>query len=390
MITKIIMPQMSLTMRFGIVSAWLKKEGDAVSRGEPVCTIEGDKASVDIEAPASGVLLKILAQPGEEFPVKQPIAFIGDAGDEIVTEPDQISEPSIESPKAHAQQPSGSSDERIKASPVALRLAKEMGIDLSQINGTGPDGLIGKEDVLAFQNKKPAEKVPANEETRLELNSIQKVIASRMGQSNREIPHFHLTSTCCMTKANEFRKKANQTQVDGIHITLTDLLLWAVSRSLVQHPLLNSTFAEDHIVIHSQINPGLAVNTPKGLVVVVFKNADAKSLSAIAKERSELVEKAMSGKQSADDLSDCTFTISNLGMFGVEAFDPIISPGQAGILGIGALKKEVFMDEEEKTSAIETAAITLGCDHRVVDGVSGAEFLASLKTLMENPANMFA
>jgi len=389
MITKIIMPQMSLTMRYGIVSAWLKKEGDAVSQGEPVCTIEGDKASVDIEAPASGLLLKILAQPGEEFPVKQPMAYIGEKGEEIVTEPEQDYEQPAEAQKTNTQNFSEFSNERIKASPIAQRLAKEKGIDLSQITGTGPDGLIGKEDVLSFQNIEPAEKVPANRETSLVQNSIQKVIASRMEQSNREIPHFHLSATCRMTEANEYRKKVNQTQHQEIHITQTDLMLWAVSRSLVQHTLLNSTFTEEQIVIHSQINPGVAVNTPKGLVVVVFKNANAKSLIAIAEERSELVEKAMNGKQSVGDLSDCTFTISNLGMFGIESFDPIISPGQVGILGVGATKKEIIMDEEGKITSIETATITLGCDHRVVDGVSGAEFLTSIKTLIENPENMF-
>lgn len=389
MITKIIMPQMSLTMQFGIVSSWLKKEGDAISKGEPVCTIEGDKASMDIEAPTSGVLLKTVAKLGEEFPVKQPIAYIGEVGDIFETRSDQDSEHLTESVTIPPQSSLEPSDERIKASPIAQRLAKDLGIDLSQINGTGPDGMIGKEDVLAYQNRKPATKAQVIDDAKLELNSIQKVIAARMDQSNREIPHFHLSSTFIMTQANEFRKKENKAQDEGTHITLTDLFLWAVSRSLIQHTLLNSSFLGNQIVTHSKINPGLAVNTPKGLVVVVFKNAEAKKLTVIAKERNELVEKAMNGKQSADDLSDCTFTISNLGMFGIETFDPIISPGQVGILGIGALKKEVAMDEVGKLSTIDTMAITLGCDHRVVDGVSGAEFLSTIKSMIENPSKMF-
>jgi pyruvate dehydrogenase E2 component (dihydrolipoamide acetyltransferase) len=395
MVTKVIMPQMSLTMQFGVVSEWLKQPGDKVEKGESLCTIEGDKASVDVEAPASGVLLEIAAQIGEEFPVKKPMAYIGQPGD-VIEKDGNAKEGTTSKAKSQAVEKEHSSSKaasgsRIKASPVAKRLAKEKGIDLSLVKGSGPDGLIGKEDVLAF--KAGADAPPAANASggnANELSGIKKILAERMAQSNREIPHFHLTLKCNPANANKLRKKANQENNDDPHITLTDLMVWAVSRSLKKHPLLNSSFDGNSVVSHKSNNVGVAVNTPKGLLVVVIKEADKKSLVEISKNRSSLVEKAASGRQSPDDLADCTFTISNLGMYGIESFDPIVTPGQVGILGVGALDSRLALDDKGQVLSIDELSISLGCDHRVVDGVSGAEFLSSIKEYLEDATEMFS
>ena len=390
MITKVIMPQMSLTMQTGLVSKWLKSQGEMVSAGEQICTIEGDKAALDIEAPASGILLRIVAQEGQEFPVKQIMAYIGDREDVIeeesaaVASTPQTTTPQTDQKVSTAQ--SESSDDRIKASPVAKRLANEKGIDLSKIKGTGPDGLIGKEDILSFIEGKT---LSSEMDSFKEFNSIEKIIAEKMTESNRDIPHFHLSSTCKLGQANILRKEINNVESTKTHITLTDLIIWSVSRSLKKYPDLNSSYEPNKIIFQKSINVGLAVNTPDGLLVVVIKKADEKSVFDIASVREELTHRAALGKQTPDDLSDCTFTISNLGMYGIESFDPIITPGQVGILGVGALVNSLEFDEKGSVVSVEKLTLTLGCDHRAIDGVAGAEFLSDIRNRLENPSDIF-
>lgn len=394
MITKIILPQLSLTMQTGIILEWYKSVGDAVAKGEPVCSIEGDKATVDVEAPASGFLKKIVAKEGEEFPVKQAMAYIGDADD--VVDIEQIAEisPADSVPKVSIVSEKDSSpvrsSGRIKASPVAKRLAKESSIDLSQVPGTGPDGLIGKTDVLAFIKGKQetSSKEPAGE-TALDLTRIEKIIADRMAQSNREIPHFHLSISFDLSQANKLRKKANKKNAQGQQITLTDLMIWAASHAIKDHMILNSSLDRDRVIIHESINIGLAVNTPKGLLVVVIKDAYNLSLSEIAEMREKLAGNAKAGKQTHEDLSGGTFTITNLGMYGIDSFDPIIIPGQVGILGVGALKESFKPGKKGEINSFEELNITLGCDHRVVSGVAGAEFLSRIKEILLSPDVIF-
>jgi pyruvate dehydrogenase E2 component (dihydrolipoamide acetyltransferase) len=394
MITKIILPQLSLTMQTGIVLEWYKSVGDAVAKGEPVCSIEGDKATVDVEAPASGFLKKIVAKEGDEFPVKQAMAYIGDADDVVaneteveITSPDAAQKTTMDSRKEPGPKKSGG---RIKASPVAKRLAKENEIDLSMVSGTGPDGLIGKTEVLAFIKNKPetSSKEPPGEIVR-DLSGIEKIIAERMTQSNREIPHFHLSISFDLGQANKLRKKANKKNAQGQQFTLTDLMIWSASRAIKNHMILNSSLEGDSVKIHYTINIGLAVNTPKGLLVVVIKDTYNRSLSEIAEVREDLTEKARSGKQTLEDLSGGTFTITNLGMYGIESFDPIIIPGQVGILGIGALKDTFKPGKKGEIGSFEEITITLGCDHRVVSGVAGAEFLSSIKDILLDPGVIF-
>ena len=394
MITNIIFPQLSLTMQTGIVLEWYKSVGDAVTKGEPVCSIEGDKATVDVEAPTSGTLKKIVAKEGEEFPVKQAMAFIGEVDDVVdidsTAESATIGTPIKPQVKRKEEFKQKKLDERIKASPVAKRLAKDNDIDLSKVSGTGPDGLIGKNDILAFiENKqKTSSKKSAGEISR-ELSGVEKIIADRMAQSNREIPHFHLSLSLELGGLNKLRKKANKKNQEGQKITLTDVLVWSASHAIKDHMNFNSSLQENKAVVHKNINIGLAVNTPAGLLVVVIKEADKMSLLEIAKTREELTKRAKSGKQTLEDLSGGTFTITNLGMYGIESFDPIIIPGQVGILGVGTLKETFKVDQKGSLIPLEEITLTLGCDHRVVSGVAGAEFLASLKEILQNPNEMF-
>ncbi len=382
-------------MQVGVVSKWLKSQGEAVIEGEPICTVEGDKATVDIEAPATGILKKIVAKEGEEFPVKKPMAYIGNRDDvvEISSNSDnKISDGSISfSDDRKKEFGTLSSDKRIKASPIAKRLAKENGIDLSKIGGTGPDGLIGKDDVLAFRKVEQQHHVtPASGDLSKRLSGIAKVMAERMAQSNLEIPHFHLSISCDINLVEKMRKDANKKNKKGQHFTITDILIWASSRALKQHKILNSSFQTNKVLIHEKINIGLAVDSPNGLLVLVIKEADEKSLSEIARKREEVIQRAKLGKQIPEDLAGGTFTITNLGMYGIDSFDPIILPGQVGILGVGASTKIYEMDESGSVKSSEKISITLGCDHRVVDGVAGAEFLSSFREILNNPTKIFA
>jgi len=222
-----------------------------------------------------------------------------------------------------------------------------------------------------------------------ELTGIRKTAAERMSQSNREIPHFHLSISCDITEANKLRKEFNSKKLVKSHISLTDLIIWSVSRQLQKHPALNSSFKDNRVIQHGDVNIGLAVDTPNGLLVVVIKNAPGKSMVAIAEDRQALTQRALEGKQTVDDLSGAMFSLTNLGMFGIETFDPIISPGQVAILSLGQLKKAFELDENNAVRPFDQITMTLGCDHRAVDGVAGAKFLADVKESLSQPSNMF-
>lgn len=397
MITKVIMPQMSLTMQVGVITEWIKSVGDKVSAGDALCVVEGDKATVDIESPVDGYLIKIFANLDEEFPVKQPIALIGDSPDiqgydtEALMGSAQVKgtdEPvsSVSEAPSSAKGPVVS--KRMKASPVARRIAKENNIDLSLVKGTGSDGLIGKEDVLAFLSSGTAASEPGLSMHSRPLTEIEKVIASRMAQSAQEIPHFHLSVDVDVTAANSLRQEWNGGGNPGPHLTFTDLFVWAASHTLLEHPKLNAAFNENNIQFYDEVNIGLAVDTPKGLIVVVIKGADKKTLMELASERKQLVERAVAGEQTPEDIAGGTFTITNLGMFGIKSFNPIILPGQSGIIGIGAIRSVAGLNKEDP-SGPEIINVTLTCDHRIVDGVGGAKFLKTFSQYFNEPKAIF-
>jgi pyruvate dehydrogenase E2 component (dihydrolipoamide acetyltransferase) len=397
MITKIVMPQLSLSMQFGVVTNWYKPEGSYVEQGEPVCEIEGDKALTEIEAPVAGYLVKILAQEMEEFPVKEPMAYIADSVSELVPSTAEEGHATVdEEPLRATEQAPGSVPQTasvIKASPVAKRLASELGIDLSKVVGTGQDGLIGRNDVLAA--KEALEKSVSTsgtprptvleEYTDQKLTGIKKLTAEKMKESYSSAPHIELALSVNMQEASKFRDELNQKTQDQPHITFTDILVWAVSRTLVNHPLLNASFQNDSIRLFNRKNIGLASVTEKGLVVPVIREADHLNMPDIATKRQDLLERVRGGKQTPEDLSEGTFTITNLGMFGIEWFKPIISPGQSAILAVGKIKNKPVADETGKLFVTPVMHLILACDHRVMDGADGAKFLSDLKTLLENP-----
>ncbi len=396
MITKVVMPQFSLSMRTGIVTRWYKHEGDYVRKGELLCEIEADKASTDFESPAAGYVKKIVAQEGEEFPVREVMIYIGDPTDLVLEErpaPVQTDQKADAAPVGTPKEPAAPANRKVMATPVAKRLAQELGINLTQVKGSGADGMIGREDVLAAKEAQGAAAAqpqsPAGADATFEAKGIKKIVADRMRESYQAAPHIHLTLSCNMSQAVEKRNRSNQSAKDSAHLTFTDILVWAVSRTVGKHPLLNASYQDGQITTHANVNVSIAVASEKGLVVPVIKNAEKMSLSEIAARRQELVERTNSGKQTLDDLSGGTFTITNLGMYEIEQFDAIINPGQSAILSAGKIQPTPIADADGGIAVKPIMILTLACDHRVADGVDAARFLADLKGLLENPEEMF-
>jgi pyruvate dehydrogenase E2 component (dihydrolipoamide acetyltransferase) len=400
MSTPVVMPQLSLSMREGIISKWYKSEGDYVQLGEPICIIEGDKATVDVESPVEGYLLKVIAVEGEEFPVKQPMAYIGEKDELVSNSSEKL--PGVPSPEQASQvvkpqtthTETSTSDGKIKASPVAKRLAGELGIDLAQLTGTGPGGIIGRDDVLkakeaaSQQSETPPQASPEVDREYVP-SGIKKLVAERMKESYTEAPHIHLTLTCEMAEASRLREQVNEKQGSAVHITVTDILLLATGLVLKDHPFLNATYRDEKITTFAEANVGFAVASEKGLIVPVVRQINRLSLLEVAAARQALTDRVRAGTQTPEDLAGGTFTVTNLGMFGIEAFDPIITPGQAGILAAGKVANALLIDEDGRMRVTPTLTLTLACDHRIADGVDGARFLADLKALLENPERLF-
>lgn len=393
MITKIIMPQLSLTMQSGLVASWYKNEGDYVKKGEPVCTIEGDKATVDVEAPVSGYLKKIIAVAGEEFPVKQPMAYLGEQEDVLLID-DEASPEKIESihpPSVSSERIKKKESDRISISPVARRMAAENNIDIGTIIGSGPDGMINREDVQkAIESQQSNTTGDLSIQSKIKLSGIQKIVADRMKASYIDAPHIHLSLHASMTKVMEGKKGFKTQENESAHVSLTDIFIWAVSRVLSKELRLNSTLINDEIVLYADINIGVAVAAETGLIVAVIRNADRLGLLEIAQKREILINKINNNVQTQEDINGGTFTITNLGMFEVEEFDPILIPGQAGIIAIGKVINIVQQNQEGRFAAQPMVKLTLACDHRIVNGVDGARFLSNLKAILENPSEMFA
>jgi pyruvate dehydrogenase E2 component (dihydrolipoamide acetyltransferase) len=369
------MPRLSLTMKEGTVIQWFKKEGDFVKKGEPLVEVLSEKVTYDVEAPASGVLRKILAEEGVDVPVAGTLG--------IITEPDEplpeieeavtVAPPERTEEKAPVpEEITKKARERVIASPAAKRLAREHGIDLTKVKGSGPQGRIVEADVRRYLE----ETVPMAPRVRevIPLTGIRKTTAERVSISARTAPHSTITMEVDMSNAAELREKTG--------VSYTDILVKAVAKALEEHPLLNSTLQDDQIKIYEDINIGVAVATEKGLVVPVIRNADKKTLTQIASTLKELVEKAREGKLTREDLTGGTFTITNLGMYGVEVFIPIINPPEAAILGVGkVVEKPVIENKEIKIKP--TMHLSLSFDHRIIDGAPAAKFLQEIKQTLE-------
>jgi len=372
MVNKVIMPKLGETMEEGEIIRWLKKEGEEIKEGEPLLEIATDKANMEVEAPVSGVLRKILASEGKLVPVTEVIAYIADSMEEEI--PGEVEEEGEETEEAPPSR-------MIKASPLAKKLAREHNVDLSKVEGTGPGGRIVKEDVLKLIKKES----PPEGETA--LSNVWKIVADRMQKSKREIPHFYLTAEVNFSQIARMREELNVelTQGKGIHLTYTDLLIKACGYGLKEVPRINSTFKEGKIYSSSEINVGLAVAREEGLVVPVIKNVDRKDLFQIAEEREELIKKAKENRLSLEELEGSSFTLSNLGMFGIKNFNAIINPPQVCILAVGEIKDRVVADQG-KIEIRPVVEMTLSCDHRVIDGLIGAKFLQKIKERLERPS----
>jgi len=403
-VKEIILPRLDIDMDKGMVVEWAKKEGDEVKEGELIATIMSEKVTYELHSPATGTLYKIIVQPNVEVPVGQIIAIIKEPEDraEDLDEAVRRAEESLagvvevraeakaeavaEAKPAEAKveaAPTG----RIKISPLARRLAREYGIDITKVKGTGPGGRIVKEDILRAVEEMKARPPAAPEAVEvIQLTGIRKISAERLAQSFKTAPHAFLRMDVDMSNIVRFRNVLEKEI--GVRPSYNTLLIKAVAKALRKHPNLNATLeGEDKVRLLKDVNICLAVATEEGLVTPVVHHADEKSIAEIESDVRRLVEKAREGRLEADDLKGGTFTITNLGIFGVDAFMAIINPPQAAILAVGRIADRAVV-VDGKVEARPVATLTLSFDHRIVDGAPAAQFLAYIKELLEEPARL--
>jgi len=401
--SEVILPRLGQGMESGTIVRWLKSEGDQVEKGDPLYELDTDKVTQEVEAEASGVLLKILVSEGE-VPVGTAVAYVGEAGEEVSaaaaepeaaeagtgTEPrqEETAREEVPVPEVRAASPTTNGG-RIKASPLARRIARERGIDLTALAGTGPEGRIVAEDVERTEVAPSAAPAPAAapaaapaEAERVELTSLRRTIARRLTEA-WSVPAFQISMSADMTKAQELRALLVERHPEE-RPTVTDVLTKICAIALMRHREVNATFADDAILLHPSANVGIAVATERGLVVPVVAAADARTVAEIAATRAELVARARDGKLQPQDLEGGTFTISNLGMYGVEQFIAVLNPPQAAILAVGAVEdRPVAHDGAVVVRPMMT--MTLTCDHRTIDGATAADFLRTVKDFLEEP-----
>jgi len=387
MATEIKLPRLGQGMESGTIVKWLKSEGDAVKKGEPLYELDTDKVTQEVEADATGVLLKIAVQEGE-VPVGQTVAVIGEQGEEVADEADASSAKearqteALRGPAPSTRSVDGGS--RIKASPLARRIARDRGVDLAQLRGTGPEGRIVAEDVERTEvSAAPAVAAVAGEVEIVPLTSIRRTIARRLTEA-WTVPVFQLTIDVEMTRALAVREQLVARMGDGAKPTLSDVLTKISASALMRNRAVNAHFGEDGITRFPTANVGIAVAAPQGLVVPVIQRAESLSIQEIANARAELVGRARDNKLRRGDLDGGTFTISNLGMFGVQQFIAVLNPPQAAILAVGAVEERPVARAGEVVVR-PTMTVTLTCDHRAVDGADGARFLEDVKAFLEEP-----
>jgi pyruvate dehydrogenase E2 component (dihydrolipoamide acetyltransferase) len=408
MATVMEMPKLSDTMKEGAVARWLKKEGEKVTAGLPVVEIETDKATMEFESPASGILIKIIVGDKQTCDLNAPIAVIGkpeenwqEAVDKYLSKKKggasaakaaPATAPAA-APVAAAASSVTSSVDRLRASPLAKRVAADKGIDLRTVQGSGPNGRIIVKDVEslsggvagALPSVSSFTSVPAAEMEKVSLSMMRKTIARRLVESTSTAPHFYLTISLNMGPLLAWRKATLSKISEGEKFSVNDLIVFLVSRALRKHPNINSSWQGDYIAQYNSVHMGVAVALPAGLVTPVVRHSDKLSLVQIAQKNRELIKLARDGKLQPDDYSGGTFTISNLGMSGIEDFTAIINPPQAAILAVGSTVATPVVDENGDIAVEQRMKVTLSCDHRVIDGAQGAEFLKTLKTFVEDP-----
>lgn len=412
----IYMPKLSDTMTEGVVAEWLKKVGDEVSSGDILAEIESDKATMEFESFYDGVLLHIGVEKGKAAPVDSILAIIGEKGEDVSAileaEKAKAAESDKDEPKeqpkadtveakpaeareekpqpklaatnvaksAPAQQ--SSANGRVKASPLAKRLAEEKGFDIGRIPGTGDRGRIIKRDVEAFTSVGPSAANAVESFEDVEVSQMRKTIARRLAESKFSAPHFYLTMKINMDAMIDARDSINS--VSSTKISFNDLVIKASAVALKEHPQVNAAWMGDHIRYNHHVHVGVAVAVPEGLLVPVVRFADTKRLTEISSEVKDFVLRANDKKLQPQDWQGNTFTVSNLGMFGIDEFTAIINPPDSCIMAVGGIE-EVPVVKDGQIVPGNVMKVTLSCDHRVVDGASGAKFLKTFKKLMENP-----
>lgn len=386
----VVMPALEMAQETGKLIAWRKKEGDRVSKGEPLLEIETDKAVVEVEAPADGVLAGIKASEGADIPVGQTIAWIVAPGEQPPADVATIATPTAravsqktEPPHAAPIAESHSAGASAKISPKARRLAKELGVDVATVRGSGPGG-----EILASDIQSAAAAPAAKEKSSLEVpSSLGRIMAERTTQSWTTVPHFFISRDIDATALNELRERVvgEIERTHQIRITHTDLLVALVARVLLKHPRLNASWSAEGIRLHDHVNMGVAIAVNDGVVAAVIPNAHTASLAEIASQRHAVAERARAGKLRPADIADATFTISNLGMYGVDQFSAIITPPQAAILAVGSIADRVIA-VDGKPAVRPMMTLTVSCDHRVADGARAAMFLNDLVDAAREPA----
>ena len=420
------MPKMSDTMEEGVIAGWLKKVGDEVKSGDILAEVETDKATMELESYDDGFLLHVGVKDGESVPVDGVIAIIGEKGENIddilkevsneqnnnealdpkdvkeeIVDEDEPAEENLEVKEEEEVKNTedkiedinidfSNESDRIKASPLAKKLASEKGVDISMVKGSGDGGRIIKEDI---ENFKHSENIPTKEVKLPEIYSeesyeeipvsqMRKTISKRLAESKFSAPHFYLTMEIDMDNCIEGRNKINETS--DVKISFNDIIIKAAAVSLRKHPMVNASFLTDKIRVNNHIHIGVAVAVDEGLLVPVVRFADNKSLSHISTEVRNLAGKAKNKELQPSDWEGNTFTISNLGMFGIDEFTAIINPNDACILAVGGIKNTPVVKNGEIVPG-HVMKVTLSCDHRIVDGAIGSAFLKTLKELIEDP-----
>lgn len=424
------MPKLSDTMQEGVIAKWNIKEGDKVSSGDIIAEVETDKATMDVEVFDGGTVLKILAKEGEAVPLGGKMVIIGEPGEDISALLDGPSSKGASAPQTSKKEekaanaessdkgtstkqdekfdplfgdidggkatPDSGDEVRIKATPLAKKMAKEEGIDLAKVKGSGPNGRIVKADIEGFDKSTTTESATATtpaypdfsvnvEDKDTRISQMRKTIAKRLAESKFTNPHFYETIDIDMKAAIAAREAMNAT--GDVKISFNDLVVKACAKALRQHPKVNSSWLDDIIRQHGGVHVAIAVAIEDGLVTPVIRNTDVKGLAQISAETRDLAKRARDKKLEPKDWEGSTFTISNLGMFGIEEFTAIINPPNAAILAVGAIR-DVPVVENGQVVPGKRMKVTLSSDHRVVDGATSAEFLNSVRRFLENPATM--
>jgi pyruvate dehydrogenase E2 component (dihydrolipoamide acetyltransferase) len=418
----IVMPRLSDSMEEGTILKWMKSVGDEVAVGDELAEIETDKANMVFEADAAGTLIEIVAGEGDTLPIGEVIARVGEEGEEpsgngasAKAEEEPEAKAETDEPEADSEAPepepepeaSAESDGRVKASPIARRMAKEKGVDIASLSGSGPGGRIVKADVeKAPEGGAPAEAeapAPAKPTTGakerpetakgevevVELTKLQSTVARRMAESKATAPHFYLQADIDMTKAVEARARLKEIAAEGERVpTYNDMVVKACALALREFPRANGAYRDGRIELYSRVNVGVAVAAQDALVVPTVFDADRKGLRQISEETRSMAGRVREGTITPPELSGGTFTVSNLGMYGVTNFHAVINPPQAGILAVGAVNRVPAFDDSGEVYAKDMMGVTLACDHRILYGADGAEFLRRVSGLLSEPLSL--